>query len=350
MLLSPATPDSAGASCTGARTRTARWRWSSSTSRRRRARRRSSRCCWRATRRRRSSAAWTSSPPPWACSASAGSSRKPPRSARAADVAGGSGGGDTPRLVMLLLLTAAAAAAAAARRCSAPAGAGVLSGEGHHGDDGGVPRDAAAAAARGGRRPLRERGGVHRRGGGRRGGRHRDPVRGLPVLQAVRAGACATPLVVAASACSAPRGAARRGAWRGAIGLRLRYVLAGRVVARLQLWEAGVFDEEAKDATVSHTTKPIVVAGARAARPRPAPPRPLLLLLLLLLPLSGGGRAGKDVTEVDNDFFLVPVSILNHNSDRLKCSFPVENRIIPQGVAELRVRADAERWRRLPRG
>mmetsp|Transcript_2195 Transcript_2195/g.7858 ORF Transcript_2195/g.7858 Transcript_2195/m.7858 type:complete len:430 (-) Transcript_2195:167-1456(-) len=83
----------------------------------------------------------------------------------------------------------------------------------------------------------------------------------------------------------------------------------------VQLWEAGVFDEEAKDATVSHTTKPIVVAG-------------------------------KDVTEVDNDFFLVPVSILNHNSDRLKCSFPVENRIIPQGVAELREHLEAHRHRK----
>lgn len=45
--------------------------------------------------------------------------------------------------------------------------------------------------------------------------------------------------------------------------------------------------------------------------------------------------AGKDVDEVDNDFFLCPVKILDHTGS-LSCTFPVENRLIPQGKTELK--------------
>lgn len=40
--------------------------------------------------------------------------------------------------------------------------------------------------------------------------------------------------------------------------------------------------------------------------------------------------AGKDVAEVDNDYFLLPVSILDHEGP-LRTAFPVENRLLPQG-------------------
>ena len=45
--------------------------------------------------------------------------------------------------------------------------------------------------------------------------------------------------------------------------------------------------------------------------------------------------AGKDVAEVDNDFFLCPVNILDHQGP-LKCSFPVENRLLSQGRSDLK--------------
>ncbi len=41
--------------------------------------------------------------------------------------------------------------------------------------------------------------------------------------------------------------------------------------------------------------------------------------------------AGKDVGEVDNDYFLVPVKILDHDGP-LKTTFPIENRLLPQGM------------------
>ncbi|KXZ49382.1 hypothetical protein GPECTOR_21g608 [Gonium pectorale] len=44
---------------------------------------------------------------------------------------------------------------------------------------------------------------------------------------------------------------------------------------------------------------------------------------------------GKDTDEVDNDFFLCPVRIMDHEG-RLSTSFPVENRLMPQGKTELR--------------
>lgn len=45
--------------------------------------------------------------------------------------------------------------------------------------------------------------------------------------------------------------------------------------------------------------------------------------------------ARKDVGEVDVDYFLVPVGIKDHQSP-LHHGFPIENRLLPQGQAELR--------------
>ena len=41
--------------------------------------------------------------------------------------------------------------------------------------------------------------------------------------------------------------------------------------------------------------------------------------------------AGKDVGEVDNDYLLIPVNILDHEGS-LSASFPIENRLLPQGA------------------
>lgn len=40
-------------------------------------------------------------------------------------------------------------------------------------------------------------------------------------------------------------------------------------------------------------------------------------------------RTGKDVGEVDNDYFLCPVNILGHDGPLLT-AFPIENRLLPQ--------------------
>eukprot|EP00955_Chlamydomonas_euryale_P099944 365252-Chlamydomonas_euryale.AAC.31 len=45
--------------------------------------------------------------------------------------------------------------------------------------------------------------------------------------------------------------------------------------------------------------------------------------------------ASKDQDEVDNDYFLCPASITSHDG-RLHNVYPVENRLLPQGKAELR--------------
>ena len=45
--------------------------------------------------------------------------------------------------------------------------------------------------------------------------------------------------------------------------------------------------------------------------------------------------AGKDAGEVDNDYFLIPVGIRDHEGP-LAAAFPIENRLLPQGKAELR--------------
>ena len=42
--------------------------------------------------------------------------------------------------------------------------------------------------------------------------------------------------------------------------------------------------------------------------------------------------AGKDVSEVDVDYFLIPVNIRDHEGP-LFTSFPIENRLIPQGMS-----------------
>ena len=42
--------------------------------------------------------------------------------------------------------------------------------------------------------------------------------------------------------------------------------------------------------------------------------------------------AVKDLGEVDNDYFLIPVGIRDHEGG-LHASFPVENRLLPQGAA-----------------
>ena len=42
--------------------------------------------------------------------------------------------------------------------------------------------------------------------------------------------------------------------------------------------------------------------------------------------------AGKDQGEVDNDYLLLPVNILDHEGP-LSSSFPIENRLLPQGDA-----------------
>lgn len=41
--------------------------------------------------------------------------------------------------------------------------------------------------------------------------------------------------------------------------------------------------------------------------------------------------AGKDEAEVDNDFFLMPVKIADHEGS-LTSNFSIENRLLPQGV------------------
>lgn len=60
--------------------------------------------------------------------------------------------------------------------------------------------------------------------------------------------------------------------------------------------------------------------------------------------------AGKDVKEVDNDYFLIPVKIMDHEGP-LRSSFPVENRLLPQGSAEfkqhMRQHASKPYWERL---
>ena len=43
--------------------------------------------------------------------------------------------------------------------------------------------------------------------------------------------------------------------------------------------------------------------------------------------------AGKDVKEVDNDYFLIPVKIMDHEGP-FSANFPVENRLLPQGKSD----------------
>ena len=43
--------------------------------------------------------------------------------------------------------------------------------------------------------------------------------------------------------------------------------------------------------------------------------------------------AGKDVKEVDNDYFLIPVKIMDHEGP-FSANFPIENRLLPQGKSD----------------
>lgn len=52
--------------------------------------------------------------------------------------------------------------------------------------------------------------------------------------------------------------------------------------------------------------------------------------------------ARQDVSEVDNDFFLCPVNILDHQGF-LSCEFPVENRQFPQKKSDLRTLLSSRR-------
>eukprot|EP00891_Asterochloris_glomerata_P003233 jgi/Astpho2/3233/e_gw1.00052.38.1_t len=45
--------------------------------------------------------------------------------------------------------------------------------------------------------------------------------------------------------------------------------------------------------------------------------------------------AGKDVKEVDNDYFLIPIKILDHEGP-LQTDFAIENRLTPQGQQQLK--------------
>ena len=56
--------------------------------------------------------------------------------------------------------------------------------------------------------------------------------------------------------------------------------------------------------------------------------------------------AGLDATKVDNEWFMCPVKILDHGSS-LRSDFPIENRLTPQGLSELRSYMQAERGRPL---
>ncbi|PRW57867.1 NPL4 1 [Chlorella sorokiniana] len=60
--------------------------------------------------------------------------------------------------------------------------------------------------------------------------------------------------------------------------------------------------------------------------------------------------AGKDQGELDNDYFLVPVAVKDHEGP-LENKFPVENRLLPQGAPELKAHLQQRRaapyWARL---
>lgn len=57
--------------------------------------------------------------------------------------------------------------------------------------------------------------------------------------------------------------------------------------------------------------------------------------------------AGKDASEVDNDWFLVPVAICDHGGP-LSSDFPIENRLTPQGAPELAAHLAAAKSRPPP--
>jgi 2-succinyl-5-enolpyruvyl-6-hydroxy-3-cyclohexene-1-carboxylate synthase len=62
----------------------------------------------------------------------------------------------------------------------------------------------------------------------------------------------------------------------------------------------------------------------------------MLILLVLLL-------ADKDTDSVDNDWFLCPVKILDHEGP-LVTNFPVENRLVPQVQQQWWARQQQQQW------
>ncbi|CAK0786439.1 hypothetical protein CVIRNUC_009652 [Coccomyxa viridis] len=80
----------------------------------------------------------------------------------------------------------------------------------------------------------------------------------------------------------------------------------------VRLWQEGWFQGSAQPSGVSVLRNP----------KEPKNERPVVV-------------AGKDQGEVDNDYLLIPVNILDHEGP-LSAAFPVENRLLPQGKAELR--------------
>lgn len=46
--------------------------------------------------------------------------------------------------------------------------------------------------------------------------------------------------------------------------------------------------------------------------------------------------AGKDASQVDNDWFLCPMAITQHEGGLVTTAFPVENRLVPQNASSLR--------------
>jgi len=85
----------------------------------------------------------------------------------------------------------------------------------------------------------------------------------------------------------------------------------------VQLWEGGWFVE-------ASGAKEEEVTGILTMR-NPADPKDKTPVIV----------AGKDVGEVETDYFLVPVGIKDH-SGPMGTLFPVENRLLPQGNSELK--------------
>ncbi|CAL5226154.1 g8977 [Coccomyxa viridis] len=80
----------------------------------------------------------------------------------------------------------------------------------------------------------------------------------------------------------------------------------------VRLWQEGWFQSSAEPSGVSILRDP----------KEPKKERPVIV-------------AGKDQGEVDNDYLLLPVNILDHEGP-LSSAFPIENRLLPQEKAELR--------------
>ncbi|DBA78069.1 hypothetical protein WJX79_008629 [Trebouxia sp. C0005] len=95
----------------------------------------------------------------------------------------------------------------------------------------------------------------------------------------------------------------------------------------VKLVKAGWFDVQKEPSGVSTLTNP----------KEPTQKQPVIV-------------AGKDVKEVDNDYFLIPVKIMDHEGP-LTAGFPIENRLLPQGPSEfkqyMRQSSSKPYWQRL---